>query len=332
MSAPPAILVVDDDAAVRDMLMEYLRGQGFRVIGADGPPAMWAALANEPVDLILLDRTMPSGDGLALLPDLRRRTAAGIIMLTALDADTEKVRGLEGGADDYITKPFVWAELTARMRAVLRRTGASGRPSPAAEASEGAGVASPPIAVLCADVAGYVRLMQQDETATLEAWWAHRARIIDPAIAAHAGRTVKFMGDGFLAEFPDAKDAIRCATTIQRGMSAMEARRPEDRRLRFRIGVHWGPVVRKGDDIYGMTVNVATRLQQEAAAGGLCYSQAVADRLQAEDIAAPVMDCGLRHLKHVEEPVRMFAIDADALLADRPPGAGGDPPDGAAQR
>lgn len=116
------ILVVDDKANMRRLLQEYLTEQGYIVTTAEnGRQALFAA-RHEPPDLILLDIMMPEMDGYAFLQNYRQEAQTPIIFLTAKVDETDKVIGLELGADDYITKPFGMRELLARVRAVLRRT------------------------------------------------------------------------------------------------------------------------------------------------------------------------------------------------------------------
>lgn len=116
------ILVVDDKANVRRLIQEYLTEQGYVVTTAEnGRMALFAA-RHEPPDLILLDIMMPEMDGYTFLQTYRQEARTPIIFLTAKLEETDKVIGLELGADDYITKPFGMRELLARMRAVLRRT------------------------------------------------------------------------------------------------------------------------------------------------------------------------------------------------------------------
>jgi len=115
------LLVVDDEAPVRTMLREYLTEQGFRVMeAANGQDALFAAQQTRP-DLILLDIMMPQMDGYDFIRIYRRAHPTPIILLTARIEETDKVVGLELGADDYVTKPFGMRELVARIRAVLRR-------------------------------------------------------------------------------------------------------------------------------------------------------------------------------------------------------------------
>lgn len=123
------ILVVDDKANVRRLLQEYLTEQGYTVTTAEnGRMALFAA-RHEPPDLILLDIMMPEMDGYTFLQTYRQEAQTPIIFLTAKLEETDKVIGLELGADDYITKPFGMRELLARVRAVLRRTAEA--PTPA---------------------------------------------------------------------------------------------------------------------------------------------------------------------------------------------------------
>lgn len=121
MDTSPHILVVDDDRDIRDLLSKFLRKNGFRVDVAANGRAMRDVLATSKIDLVVLDRVMPGEDGLMLCRDLRRESRIPVILLTLLGADTDRIVGLEMGADDYVVKPFNPQELLARMRAVLRR-------------------------------------------------------------------------------------------------------------------------------------------------------------------------------------------------------------------
>ncbi len=122
MAVEPLVLAVDDEPGVLRLIKLELSLQGFRVVTADsGETAIRVAEEQRP-DLILLDITMPDMSGIEVLRAVRERSAAPIIFLTARDRDSDKVRGLEGGADDYVVKPFSAEELAARIRAVLRRS------------------------------------------------------------------------------------------------------------------------------------------------------------------------------------------------------------------
>ena len=132
MSGDAHILVVDDEAEVRDLLQEYLIKQDFAVSTAASVSEARAVLAARQVDLVVLDLRMPGEDGLSLARDLRGRGDIGVVMLTASGDTMDRVVGLEVGADDYVGKPFDPRELLARIRSVLRRTRvAVGNESPA---------------------------------------------------------------------------------------------------------------------------------------------------------------------------------------------------------
>jgi len=120
---PSRIVVVVDEADLRDRIVEYLSVQGFDVVTANGGPAVCGLLNETTPDLVLLDIAMPCEDGLALARDLREHHDVAIIMLTAASDVVERVVGLEMDADDYITKPFDPRELLARIKSVLRRAG-----------------------------------------------------------------------------------------------------------------------------------------------------------------------------------------------------------------
>lgn len=115
------IVVVEDDGEMRTLIAKFLRQNGYRVTGARDGREMWETLSNAPVDLILLDVMLPGQSGLDLTRALRAKTRVPIIMVTARGDETDRIVGLELGADDYIPKPFSRLELLARIRAVLRR-------------------------------------------------------------------------------------------------------------------------------------------------------------------------------------------------------------------
>jgi two-component system OmpR family response regulator len=122
MNTQDHVLVVDDDADIRDLLRDYLQKNGYRVtVAADGR-AMWAAFNAARPDIVVLDVMLPGDDGLTLCRDLRARSQLPIIMLTARGEETDRIVGLELGADDYLPKPFNPRELIARIKSILRRT------------------------------------------------------------------------------------------------------------------------------------------------------------------------------------------------------------------
>ncbi len=119
----PHILVVDDERDIRDPLAQYLSRNGLRISKAENAEAARQLLAGYAIDLVLLDVMMPGEDGLALCAYIRATTSIPVILLTAKAEETDRIVGLEIGADDYVTKPFSPRELLARIKAVLRRAG-----------------------------------------------------------------------------------------------------------------------------------------------------------------------------------------------------------------
>ena len=125
----PKILVVDDEPAISNLVVSYLRKEGYEVLSAaDGPGGLKTARSFQP-DLLILDIMLPGMDGLEVLAQLRRESNVYVILLTARTEELDRVIGLSVGADDYVTKPFSPRELTARVKAALRRMQSVGKPS-----------------------------------------------------------------------------------------------------------------------------------------------------------------------------------------------------------
>jgi adenylate cyclase len=141
-------------------------------------------------------------------------------------------------------------------------------------------------AILAADVAGYSRLMGADEEGTHERLKAHLRELVDPKISQHRGRIVKSIGDGLLAEFASVVDAVRCAVEVQRGMAERDPEVPEERRIRFRIGINLGDVIVEEDDIFGDGVNVAARLEALAEPGEIWVSRVIVIALAMSSISS----------------------------------------------
>src|SRR5687768_15022852 len=117
------------------------------------------------------------------------------------------------------------------------------------------------VAILAADVVGYSRLMEQDETTTLTELKMRWSEVMEPLVASHQGRIFKRIGDGMLVEFGSAVAAVECAVELQKAMAAANDVAPADRRIVLRIGVNLGDVMVDGSDLYGAGVNVASRIE-----------------------------------------------------------------------
>ena len=175
----PCIAVVDDEAPIRETLREYLELHGYRVVEAGDGPALRALVgAGEPIDLVVLDITMPGEDGLSLARFLRESTDVGIVMATAAGETVDRIVGLEMGADDYLAKPVDLRELLARIKAVLRRRGAaagaasSGAAADASPADEASGLAAHQLRFVRAFAQNPDRVLTRDQLLDL----AHHRR------------------------------------------------------------------------------------------------------------------------------------------------------------
>src|SRR3979411_2245612 len=163
-------------------------------------------------------------------------------------------------------------------------------------------------AVLAADMVGYSRLMEVDETGTLARLKTHRIELIDPAIAKNRGRIIKTTGDGMLVEFHSVADAVLCAAEIQRRMGGHHRDAAPARRMQFRIGINLGDVIVEENDIFGDGVNVAARLETLAEPGGICVSGAVRDQVGDRLGDLEFEDLGDQRVKNNSRPIRVFRV------------------------
>jgi adenylate cyclase len=163
-------------------------------------------------------------------------------------------------------------------------------------------------AVLAADMVGYSRLMEVDESGTLARLKTHRLELIDPSIAKNRGRIIKTTGDGLLVEFQSVADAVLCAAEVQRRMARRNADVSPARWIQFRIGINLGDVIIEDNDIFGDGVNVAARLQVLAEPGGICISGAVRDQVgdRLDEIAFE--DLGEQSVKNITRPIHVFRV------------------------
>jgi TolB-like protein/class 3 adenylate cyclase/tetratricopeptide (TPR) repeat protein len=168
-------------------------------------------------------------------------------------------------------------------------------------------------AILAADVAGYSRLMHHDEEATHAKLTALLADGVTPAISEHGGRVVKNTGDGLLAEFPSAVQAVRAAVQFQTRIAELTVAETEDRRIAFRVGVNIGDVIVESNDIFGEGVNIAARLESIAEPGGICISSSAYDQVRGK-VGVEFADLGEQNLKNIARPVRAYAAFWDGGL------------------
>lgn len=164
-------------------------------------------------------------------------------------------------------------------------------------------------AILSADVAGYSRLLGEDEQATIRTLQAYRAQVAQ-LVEGHRGRVVDTPGDNLLAEFPSALEAVSSAVEIQRELRASNAGLAGAHRMEFRIGIHMGDVSSDGERLYGDGVNIAARLEAMADAGGICVSDSVQAQARGR-IPVSFEDQGEHDFENIADPVRVYRVRLD---------------------
>jgi len=172
-------------------------------------------------------------------------------------------------------------------------------------------------AILAADVVGYSRLMQEDETGTHEAFKAYRGELLDPLMTEYHGRVARLMGDGLLVDFTSAINAVECAIRVQRQTGERNKRLPEHRRIMVRIGINVGDVFVNADDIHGDDVNIASGLEAAAEPGSIYISGAVYDQV-GRKIAADFDDLGEQQVDNVSQPIHIYRVTIKASGAETP--------------
>jgi len=167
-------------------------------------------------------------------------------------------------------------------------------------------------AILSADVVGYSRLMEADEESTVRTLESYR-KTISGLIQQHHGRVVDSPGDNLLSEFGSVVDAVQCAVEIQHVIKAKNAVLPEIRRMDFRIGINLGDVIQEGDRIYGDGVNIASRIEGLADAGGISISSSTYEQIESK-LALGYEDIGEHSVKNITKPVHVYRIPMDSRV------------------
>ncbi len=319
----PLVLAVDDEPANLALLVKLLAYHGYDIVeAADGRAALVAVTEHQP-DLVCLDVMMPEMDGIEVCQRLRRQpdhAGLPILLLTALNRPDDKARGLEAGANDFLTKPFDEIELAARLRSLLRTKALQdqladllGRyvsESVAAEALRdpfgvALGGARRHVSTLFADVRGYTALVaEQDPEVTIELLNSYLS-VASEAVDDQGGTVGDLLGDGVFAFFgapvmhsDDPLRAVRAALVMQSAVMSLEIPRMEGVRLQTGIGITTGEVIagnvgsqrRMHYAVVGDPVNVAARLQAAAGPGQILIDEAtheaVGDLVTSQDLGS----------------------------------------------
>jgi adenylate cyclase len=169
-------------------------------------------------------------------------------------------------------------------------------------------------AVFSADVAGYSRLMGEDEAATVRTLEAYK-QVMFSLIKQHRGRVIDSPGDNILAEFASVVDAVQCGVAVQKELQARNADLPENRKMQFRIGINLGDVIEEGDRIYGDGVNIAARLEALADPGGICISKTAFDHIESK-LPLGYRFLGEKAVKNIAKPVGAYKVLMDPRVID----------------
>jgi class 3 adenylate cyclase len=161
-------------------------------------------------------------------------------------------------------------------------------------------------AIFAADIAGYSRLVAEDDEETLRRLASYR-QVTDDFIARYGGRIFNTAGDAVLAEFPSAVEAVRCAIDIQESLRTRNMAYPASRQMSFRIGITIGDVVERDGDLLGDGVNIAARLEGLAEVGGICISRAVHEQV-ANKLSVQFADIGAQEVKNIPNPVHAYMV------------------------
>jgi class 3 adenylate cyclase len=170
-------------------------------------------------------------------------------------------------------------------------------------------------AIMVADVVGFSRLMERDESLTFARLRRLREEVTFPKIEEHGGRLVKTTGDGFLAEFGSAMAAVKCGIEIQRNVVEVEAEQADADRIRFRIGLNVGDIIIDGDDVAGDGVNIAARLETLSPADGMCIASSVREQIR-DDLGVRFEYMGEQTLKNISRPIRAYAVHIVSDVAE----------------
>jgi adenylate cyclase len=336
----PLILAVDDEPANLALLRKLLAHQGYDVVEAvDGPSAI-SAIAEHAPDLVCLDVMMPGLDGIEVCQRLRRQpehVGLPILLLTALSRPEEKARGLESGANDFLSKPFDESELAARLRSLLRTKALQDRladllsqyvsPSIAAEVLRdpfgvSLGGDRRHVSTLFADIRGYTSMAAQHTPEQALDLLNRYLTVATDAVESHGGTVADLLGDGVFAFFGapvmhsnDPERAVRAALELQANVMLLEIPTMPGVRLQTGIGITSGQVLagnigsvrRMHYAVVGDPVNVAARLQGAAGPGQILVDEATHDAVR--DLVT-AQDLGSLRLAGKGDWVRAFNITA----------------------
>jgi adenylate cyclase len=348
LNRPPVVLVADDDKNTRELLQAYLESSGCRVVTAGNGTGALELLARQPVDLALLDISMPGKSGLEVCRAMRAERRLRLVPVMIVTAhDSERLEAIDSGADEFLSKPMDSVILLTRARSLLKlrklhldleeRNELLARALHRYVSKDVAetilaepdrylrlGGESRRVSVLFADIKGFVRYTENHTAAEVVAALNGIFPLLTSVIFAHGGTFDKFIGDAVMAFFgapvpqtDDARRAVEAACAMQRAFSRQApALGLGSGEIALGIGVHTGEVIvgNIGSDtvmdftVVGDAVNIAQRLQEEAWPGQVLVSQAAYEAAGKP----PAHPLGDRHLSGRSGRVAVYALDFEA--------------------
>lgn len=300
------IIIIEDDPAILIGLEELFKSENYEVATfSDGKRGLSATLSKNP-ELVILDINLPNLSGLDVCRKLRENNYINpIIMLTARSEQLDKIIGLEIGADDYLTKPFDSRELLARVRAQLRRSSKNSNSSELRKPEDG--YKRRLLSIMFTDMKDYSKKMNLNEDHAIKLLKTHN-EIMNETILNFGGRVVETVGDGYLTSFESAIEAVNCARKIQSKFEEYNNLKPSDKQIELRIGIHLGDVVEFENKLKGDTLNIAARIQQNAAPDSVHISKSVYDTIKNK-VEFIIEKKGSQFFKNIKDPITIYNVE-----------------------
>jgi class 3 adenylate cyclase len=304
------IMIVDDDPFTLSLLEQELEHLGYEMGSCSNGYEALEEIVSDASEygfpgIVVTDIKMPLMDGLELMKrTLDLDQDLPIILITAHGDIPMAVQAMHDGAFDFIEKPIAPEKLIdAVNRAVEKRSIVLEN---RALRAKHAGVTRELSAILSADVEGYSRLMGLDEVMTVRTITVYR-EVLRALVHKQSGWVVDATGDNLLAQFKSALDAVQCAVNIQKAIKKRNTEFPEEKKMRFRIGMNIGDVIFNGERIYGDGVNIAARIESLAKGGGICISRNIYDHVKNK-LALEFEYLGEHTLKNIADPVEVYRV------------------------
>ncbi len=263
------VLLVDDEKRMLDLLDLYISPHGYKCVKKQTGVEAITFLESEKADLVILDVMMPEMDGWTTCKKVREISDVPVIMLTARHGKAAVVKGLQEGADDYVTKPFDSRELLARIRTNLRRIENT---QSNFSVSDDKKLQRHLLAIMFTDMTDYSKKMNQDEILALRLLQDHN-KIMNESILNYKGRVIEIIGDAFLAAFESAIDCLNCCIYIRERFEEYNSAKPKFEKIKIRTGLHVGDVIEYEGKLKGDALNITARFQELAEPGSIYISE-----------------------------------------------------------